>query len=295
MEGNIHHAVKNMKKGISFWSLAEGSTVKEGLRIARDAGFDGVELLFVENGLWGVDAPNAEKEVRKMAEDAGIELASITLGPGWFKSMLTSSVPFLREKAKDNIRRMLESAEKLGIDTILAVCGAMELSWLPKDSGACRDFLPYDKAYEAALSAFKELSVFAEKAKITIGIENISSKFLLSPLEMRDFVDKVGSPYVQCFFDVGNVPSIGNPVDWIKILGKRIKRVHVKDYRNAAGDAGYCDLLAGDINWPSVMSAFEEIKYDGYIIAEMMPVYQYYPDQLIYNTYASLSRILAKK
>ena len=100
-------------------------------------------------------------------------------------------------------------------------------------------------------------------------IENVWNRFLLSPLEFRDFLDKVGSDYVGCYFDVGNVILTGYPEQWVKILGSRIKRVHLKDFKKSVGTLdGFCDLLDGDVDYAAVMVALRDTGYDGPVTAE---------------------------
>lgn len=91
----------------------------------------------------------------------------------------------------------------------------------------------YATTYERSLEAMMELKEYAEQYKVEIGLENVWNKFLVSPMEMRDFIDKVDSKYVGSYFDVGNVLFNGYPEHWITILGDRIKKVHFKDYRVA--------------------------------------------------------------
>ena len=113
---------------------------------------------------------------------------------------------------------------------------------------------------------------------------------------MRTFIDEVGSDYVGSYFDVGNVVYSGYPEQWIRILGNRIKKVHFKDYRcNPGGLNAFVDLLSGDVNWPEVMKAFHEIGYEGWAAGEMIPQYTYSSDQIIYNTSASMERILNER
>ncbi|MDN5276055.1 MAG: L-ribulose-5-phosphate 3-epimerase [Clostridiales bacterium] len=152
-----------------------------------------------------------------------------------------------------------------------------------------------DVAYERALEAFMQLKEEAEATKVSICLENVWNKFLLSPLEMRDFIDKINSPYVGVYLDVGNVIYTGYPEHWIRILGKRIKKVHFKDFRRKVGTLeGFVDLLAGDVNFPEVMQAFKEVGYDDYVTAEMIPNYTHYTNQIIYNTSKSMDRILGR-
>jgi len=158
------------------------------------------------------------------------------------------------------------------------------------------EIVEYDLAYERAFDAIKKELQFAKEKKVEIGIENVWNKFLLSPLEMRDFIDKLSSAHAGAYFDVGNVVYSGYPEHWIKILNKRIKKVHLKDYRRIAGGLhGFVDLLAGDVDFPAVIKALREINYDGWLTAEMLPPYQHYTDQILINTSLSMDRIINMK
>jgi len=115
--------------------------------------------------------------------------------------------------------------------------------------------------------------------------------FLLSPLELRDFIDSAKSRYVGAYFDVGNVLLTGFPEHWIRILGRRIKRVHFKDFKRSVGTVqGFCDLTKGDVNWKAVMKAFKDVGYDGPAVAEMMP-----PDKtLLLRTSKAMDKIFGR-
>ena len=150
--------------------------------------------------------------------------------------------------------------------------------------------------YDRALEAVKKLAPIAQENGVEIGLENVWNNFLLSPLEMRNFIDAVGSDWVGAYFDVGNVVYSGYPEHWIRILGKRIKKVHFKDYRRNPGTLNaFVDLLSGDVNWPEVMKAFRDVGYEGWAAGEMIPQYAYASDQIIYNTSASMERILNER
>ena len=279
-----------MKKGISIWSFAEPD-IKECFKLAKDAGFDGVEVALDEQGPVNLHSTKEEMlELKACAEELGLELYSVASGLYWTYNY-TSANEANREKAKAITRKQLEIASWLGCDTILVVPGAVNVAFEP-DS----EIVEYDVAYERALAALKELAPYAEELKVSIGVENVWNKFLLSPVEMADFIDKVGSEYVGSYFDVGNVLHIGYPEHWIKVLAGRIKKVHFKDYRRAAGDlCGFVDLLSGDVNWPAVMAQFENVQYDGWVTAEMLPPYTHYPETIIYNTSNAMDKILGRK
>lgn len=278
-----------MKKGISIWAFSSGMELIDCMKLAKDAGFDGIELALNETGTMGLEFNEEEiKRYKAAAKELQIEISSLATGLYWSYS-LTSNSEETREKAKDIVRRQLDLAAVLGVDTILVVPGAVGVDFIPGS-----EVVDYDIAYERALRAIKELAPYAEKKKVCIGIENVWNKFLLSPLEMRDFIDKTGSEYVGSYLDIGNIIYAGYPEQWIKILGKRIKKVHFKDFRRDVGTlAGFVDLLSGDVNYPAVVKALEEVGYDSYVTAEVFP-YRHHEEQLIYSTSMAMDKILGR-
>ncbi len=279
-----------MKKGISIWSFAEPD-IKKCFQLAKDAGYDGVEVALDLEGPVNVNSTKEEMlELKAYAESIGLELYSVASGLYWTYNY-TSANAENRAKAKEITKKQLEIASWLGCDTILVVPGAVNVAFEPGS-----EIVEYDVAYERALEALKELAPVAESYKVSIGVENVWNKFLVSPMEMADFIDKVGSEYVGSYFDVGNVLYVGYPEHWIKVLGSRIKKVHFKDYRKQAGDLhGFVDLLSGDVNWPAVMEQFAKISYDGWVTAEMLPPYTYYPETILYNTSNAMDKIIGRK
>ena len=256
-----------MKKSINYWSFEGGKPLAQAFGEAKEKGFEAVEVCMGDAGDLTPETTEDEcKAIKKEAEKAGVEIASVATGLYWQYS-LTDDREEVREKARGITRSLLERAAWLGVDAVLVVPGAVDIFFKP-DAPA----VPYDVVWKRSLEALQELAPFAEKAGVAIGVENVWNKFLLSPLEMRSFVDEIKSDYVGVYFDVGNVILFGYPEQWIRILGDRIKRVHIKDFKRSVGTAqGFCDLLEGDVNWPEVMKALKEIGYDGFITAEMMP------------------------
>ncbi|MBO7762223.1 MAG: sugar phosphate isomerase/epimerase [Clostridia bacterium] len=279
-----------MKKGISIWSFP-ADPLSKCFTLAKDAGFEGVEVALDEGGEVSLSA--SEKQllgVARMAKDLGIELYSVASGLYW-SNWLTADDGAEREKAKDIVKRHLEVAAILGCDTILVVPGSVNAEFAMPGR-----VVDYKNAYFRALDALNELKSEAERLKVSIGVENVWNKFLTSPMEMCDFIEKIDSPYVGSYLDVGNILFNGYPEQWIRILGDKIKKVHFKDYRMEAGGLhGFVDLLAGDVNYPAVTAALAEVGYDGWVTAEMIPNYRYYTEALIYNTSCSMDRILGRK
>ena len=279
-----------MKKGINIWSFPQG-TIKENLTLAKNAGFEGVELALNGTGELSMESTESEiKEVKKIADDLGLSLYSLSCGLCW-DYRLSDDDENLREKAKDMIKKQLDTAKILGADTVLVIPGAVNVEFsFPEKKVA------YDVVYERAVKGLNELKAYAESLKVSMGLENVWNKFLLSPMEMRDFIDKIGSEYVGSYLDIGNTLYCSYPEDWVRILGKRIKKVHFKDYRLQAGGLhGFVDLLAGDVDYPEVVKALNEVGYDGWVSAEMIPNYKHHTDAIIYNTSYAMDRILGRK
>ena len=279
-----------MKKGINIWSFPQG-TIKDSLTLAKKAGFEGVELALSGEGELSMNSTEREiQDVRKTAEDLGLKLYSLSCGLCW-DYRLSDDDEKMREKAKDMIKKQLETAKILGADTILVIPGVVNVEFSNPEKKVA-----YDVVYDRALEGLNELKKHAESLKVNIGLENVWNKFLLSPMEMRDFIDKIGSEYVGSYLDIGNTLYCSYPEDWVRILGKRIKKVHFKDYRLQAGGLhGFVDLLAGDVDYPEVVKAINEIGYEDWVSAEMNPNYKHHTDAILYNTSYAMDRILGRK
>ncbi|MEA4832752.1 L-ribulose-5-phosphate 3-epimerase UlaE [bioreactor metagenome] len=280
-----------MKKGINIWSFPSGMTLSEKIVMAKKAGFEGIELSLDEEG--ELSLKSGEKElgaIKKLASDTGISLPSLASGLYW-GNPITSSDPAIRKRSAEITKRQLEAASILGCRTILVLPGVVNADFIP----GC-EIVEYDVAYERALNGFRTLSETAKEYGVYLCLENVWNKFLLSPIEMKTFIDEIGSEYVCSYLDVGNTIAFGYPEHWIKILGTRIKSVHFKDYRSSVGTlGGFVDLLAGDVNYPAVVNELNRTGYDGWVFGEMIPAYNHYSDQIIYNTSASMDRILSGK
>jgi len=277
-----------VKKGISIWSFTQ-EKYKEIFMQAKEFGFDGVELSLDEKGVVSLESNEKDLlEVRAMANECGIELYSVATGLYW-NNLLTSADKVQREKTKNIVKKHIETAAILGCDTILVVPGATGVDFAPQ-----LGITPYKDAYRYALEAIGELAAFAQQHKVNIGIENVWNKFLLSPLEMKAFIDEVNNPFVGAYFDVGNVVINSYPEHWIDILGKRIKKVHFKDFKRCIGTAdAVCDLLAGDVDFDEVMKALHEIGYDDWVTAEV-GTYKKHNEMMLQHTSIAMDIILKK-
>ena len=265
-----------MKKALTQIIYGRQRDIEEVLTQVKAWGYEGFELLLGPGGAIELDATEADyRRLRELSKKTGVAFASICAGgSGQFK--LTDDDPQSRDGRKDEIRKAIQAAAALGIDGMLIVPGVVSPA------------VPYDVAYERVIEEMKALAPDAEKAKVNLGIENVWNKLFVSPLDMRDAIDRVGSEYVGCFFDIGNFVFWSFPEQWIRILGHRIKKVHFKDFKFENMQCAFTQLGEGQVDWPAVMAALREIGFDDYAISEVGG-----PDEVLAETSRILDKILA--
>ena len=269
-----------MKTGINQWAFPADMPVEQALKLSNDIGFESFEVCVGEDGPVSLDISEKEATaIRGQATRLRLDLCTVASGMGW-QYPLSSSDPAVRQKGKDAVTRSLQIARWLEAQSVLVVPGVVS------------EETPYDVALENSLNAIQDLVPMAEKLQVSIAIENVWNKFLLSPIEMRDFIDQCDSEYVGAFFDIGNILPYGYPEQWIRILGKRICAVHAKDFRVSAGNMdGFVMLLEGDVNWPEVMRALVGVGYTGPLTAEYGP-YTHSLETTLRHCHASIEAIL---
>lgn len=235
------------KKAVLFSMLPDSLDLEARFRLAKDVGFEGVEAPPIND-------EKQAKTMRDAAEKAGIRIHSVIFG-GW-EAPLSSPDPAVAQRGLEAARAGLQSAKWMGADDILLVPAIV-------DGRGTR----YQDAYTRSQKQVRALIPTAEKLNIMILIEEVWNKFLLSPLEYAHYIDSFKHPLVQSYFDVGNVVLFAYPEDWIRTLGKRIKRVHLKDFKR--GNYQFVPLREGDIDWPEVRKAFSEIGYSNFMTTEL--------------------------
>lgn len=276
-----------MNYGASFFSLAQDVDYKEAMDQCKKAGYDGVEPVLSEAGTLNMKATDKELlAIKAMADDMGLKIPSVGAWNLWEQN-LASSDKAVQEKAKDIVKKQIDCAAAFGADTILCVPGWVGTNFAP---GIVR----YDIAYENSQRAISDLASYAEAAKVSIAVENVWNKFLLSPLEMKRFIEEIGSDYVGAYFDVGNIIYIGYPDQWIEILGrKNLKKIHFCDCREEQAGLGmFVDIFAGSVDFEAVKKSLESIGYDDWITVEFLPNYKNYPYQSLINAKLSVDRLM---
>jgi len=270
-----------MLSGINQWAFPDDLPAVECISRVKALGFQSFEVCVGADGPTRLDAADRDIEaIRAHAEREGIVLHSVASGEGW-KNAMTSLDAGERARAIEVTKRSLDIAGLLGAKALLVVPGTVS------------EKTPYDRAVENALDCLAELAPHAEARKVAIAIENVWNKFLLSPTEMRDFIDQCDSPYIGAYVDVGNMLAYGYPEQWLRILGPRVKAVHMKDFRCSVGTlGGFVMLMEGDVNWPAVMAALREIDYQGALTGEYW-TYEHSRDAMLQHVKTGLDHIMA--
>ena len=244
-----------IRKAVEFSMLPNSLGIDERFQLAKDAGFEEIECPTTP------DQSKAE-EMLGASKKAGLRIHSVMNQEHW-RSPLSSSDPAVVEKSMEGMRTSLHNAKLWGADTVLLVPAVVNAD------------TPYAAAWERSQRQIRKLVPLAEELKVIIGIEEVWNKFLLSPLEMARYVDEFQTPWIRAYFDVGNIEIWGYPQDWIRTLGKRIVKVHIKDFTfkndpvSKKRTADFVPLLEGEIDWKAVHAALSDIDYHGSATVEL--------------------------
>ncbi|MCF6174519.1 MAG: sugar phosphate isomerase/epimerase [Victivallaceae bacterium] len=256
---------------LNYWVLggfAGELSPQDAILAVKAMGLDGIEFTFGDS----LDEDITQNECEAIATFAaaqGVGLRSLATGSYWGCAFGTDNVEE-RNRAIAFTEKYLHVAAWLGAEHILVVPGAVDVAW-----DESRPVVPYETVWDNATSALKELLPLAESLKVNICLENVWNKFLLSPMEMKLFIDQFDSEYIGSYFDIGNALLNGYPEHWIELLGSRIKAVHFKNFSRedcGGGIHGFGDdLISGDIDFTKVIAALNSINFTGPISAEMIP------------------------
>jgi hexulose-6-phosphate isomerase len=244
-----------IRKAVEFSMLPASLSVAARFQLARDAGFEEIECPTTP------DQSQAE-EMLAASKKSGLRIHSVMNSEHW-RSPLSSGDPAVVEKSMEGMRASFRNAKLWGSDTVLLVPAVVN----PETT--------YAQAWERSQRQIRLLIPMAAELKVVIGVEEVGNKFLLSPLEFARYVDDFESPWIRAYFDVGNIMSYAYPQDWIRTLGKRIVKVHIKDWANRVNPAikkrvpEYVALLEGEIDWKAVRQALADIDYRGTATVEL--------------------------
>jgi len=252
---------------------------------AATVGYQGVEINF--DGSLGLDCSVSElSEMRRSAQDNDLKIVSVYSRQQWLIP-ISSRNPEKSRRGAEAIRQLIRIAAALEAEMVLVIPGVVSNAILSPEE----EIVPYDEAYDRSRETLAALAGDAAEHGVILALENVPGKFLLSPLEMRTFIDGIGSPAAAAYLDIANcVHNNGYPEQWIRILGERIRNVHLKDYRTACpGMSGFVDIFEGDVDWGAVCQALADIGYAGPLTSEVLPAYRHHPERLWCSAAEALS------
>lgn len=285
-----------MKKSINLWAFPypDRMSLRECLQLAKDAGFDGIELNYdLDNDLSPKSGTREYENIRRMADRIGIAISGLCSFLFW-PYPLTSNDVAKRDRGLELAGRMAQAAHDLGVTNLLVVPGAVHIPWRTD-----HEPVPNDVCDRRAREAIGQLLPKAEKLEVSLNIENIFfNGYLMTPMEMNAFVDSFGSKHVRVHFDSGNISMFQHAEHWVPILGARIQNIHFKEFTKKGTDYSletFRPLLDGTTNWPAVLEGLDQTGYRGYVTFEYFHPYLHYPEALVYQTSDSLDRMLGRK
>jgi hexulose-6-phosphate isomerase len=224
----------------------------ERFALARASGFDGIEMLTVEN-------TDEAAEILEASRATGLRIHSVMNADHW-RFPLSSSDPAVVARSVAGMETSLRNAARWGADAVLLVPAVVDAS------------TSYADAWTRSQRVIRErLLPLARELRVVIAVEEVWNKFLLSPLEFARYVDEMNSPQLKAYFDVGNVVFYGFPQDWISTLGSRIVKIHLKDFQldRPNGRFAWKNLGEGDIDWAAVRRALSATGYAGFVTTEV--------------------------
>ncbi len=284
-----------MKKSINQWAFPypDRMNLRECLQLAKDAGFDGIELNYdLDNDLSPKATKRDYRRIRQLADKIGIEISGLCSFLFW-PYPLTSNDETKRNQGLELAGKIAEAAHELGVENVLLVPGAVHIPW--RDD---HDPVSNDVCDRRAKQAVASLAPRAEKLGVYLNIENIFfNGYLMTPMEMNAFVDSFQNEHVRIHFDTGNISMFQHPEHWVPIMGQRTQNIHFKEFTKKGTDFSletFRPLLDGTTNWPAVMEALQQVDYRGFLTFEYFHPYPHYPEALIYQTSDSLDRIMGR-
>jgi hexulose-6-phosphate isomerase len=220
--------------------------------LARDVGFEAIEMQTI-------DKPEDAQEIQEASKKTGLKIHSVMNMDHW-RLPLSSNDPQVVNGSVKGMETSLRNAALWGAETVLLVPAVVDANTSYKD------------AYTRSQRVIRErLLPIAKDTKVTIAVEEVWNKFLLSPIEFARYVDEFESPLVKAYFDVGNIVLYAFPQDWIRTLGPRIVKIHLKDFNfdRRNGRFFWKNIGEGDIDWQEVRRALNDIKYAGFVTTEL--------------------------
>lgn len=240
------------QKAVLISVLPKDASYAERFAIAREAGFDAIEMQTVAR-------EEEAAEIRDAADKTGLRIHSVMNVDHW-RFPLSSGDRDVVNRSVAGLDTSLRNAARWGADAVLLVPAVVDQA------------TSYRDAWTRSQQVIRERVLpVAGELRVIVAVEEVWNKFLLSPLEFARYVDELDSPWLKAYFDVGNVVFHGYPQDWIRTLGARISKVHLKDFHldRPNGRFAWTNIGDGDIDWREVGRAFSDVGYRGFFTTEV--------------------------
>ena len=232
--------------------MIKGDSLVERFKIAKEAGFKGVEM-----GFPGQDI----EETKKAIAESGLPVDGSVCGSHW-KIRHTSPDAGTRLQALEDLKQALRDTHAVGGHSVLLVVGKGEDG-------------PENEIWGRSVENIAKAVPLAAELGVQIVIENVWNQFLYDHDGGADqkadkfvkYVDEFRSPWVGMQFDIGNHWKYGSMGDWIRQLGHRVLKLDVKGFSRAEGK--FKPIGEGDIDYADVRKALHEINFHGWLAAEV--------------------------
>jgi sugar phosphate isomerase/epimerase len=222
---------------------------------AAAAGFDGFEY-YVDGPGPGDDpiwTPAGRTRVRRQAAESGIAVPSVCLGYFNYQAWLTADDPETRADARDAVRRAIDVAAGLDSEVVqVPFFGPAEITTETHEDRVVR--------------GIEAVAADAAAAGVTLAIEDT-----LSAAENLALLERIDSPAVAHYYDVGNATALGyDAAAELRELGSHTAAIHIKDRMAEGEDPQQHGTMLGDadVDFEAVADALAEIGYDGWLILE---------------------------
>jgi L-ribulose-5-phosphate 3-epimerase len=227
---------RRFKIGACEWMLGRPCNPAS-LTVAKEIGLDGVQ---VDMGTVANDMhlrrPQVQKAYLEASKRTGVAIASLAEAAFWDAPLRTDP------RAAKWLDESIDVCKALGVTVTMPACFELDMNDKP--------------GIDHFVAVLKKIAPKAEKLGVTIGLEN-----WLSAEDHRRLLDRIGSPAVKVYYDVGNSTDKGrNILKEIRSLGKLICEFHFKDGRHLLGQ--------GRIDFKQVRKALDDIRYSGWLNIE---------------------------
>jgi hexulose-6-phosphate isomerase len=234
---------RTLKKAIMYATIGFPGSVMEKFKAVKEAGFDGVEPM----------SHLKQDEVLKALEENGLKAASVCCDTHWGKP-LSHPDEKVRREGLEGLQQALKDAQRYGASSVLLVPGVV------------KEGVTYDDCFKRSVAEIRKAVPLAGELGVKIAIENVWNNFITKPEQAKAFLEEIDSPQVGWHFDIGNAVKFSPPEEWVPVLGKRILKLHIKEYSKIKGFG--VKFFEGDNNWPAIMKALDDAGYEGWGISE---------------------------